>query len=211
MEPIKTKLLLLSALAGLQITANASLLNPRQYDSGGLTWLTLAETVNLTVSDFNNGVGGWNSKYRFATDVEIAALIDSFGIQPHGLQVDHTNSINGFVFQMGGYIPGSSYNGTWFFDGSQGARGQTATAYVDVALISGHTEHPDTAECPRYFDCTYADISYTHQVTQPLSTVGLFLVEDATQPSGEVPEPASLALFGAVGLAALARRRLKDR
>jgi hypothetical protein len=201
------KLAMLGMLAGLQMSAQASLLDPVEYQSGGLTWLTLAETVGMTVADFQSGVGGWNTKYRLASDSEIAALVASFGITPSSYTTKDIGQVGNFIGEVGGQYAGHS--GTWFQGGDQGARGQTASAYVDIGIISGDNNPFGTPNCEANFDCEYATISYTHAVTQPLSTIGLFLVEGAA-PAANVPEPASLALLGAAGLVALARRRKAD-
>jgi hypothetical protein len=204
----RTKIAALVMLAGLQINASASLLQPREYQGAGLTWLTLAETVGLSVSSFENGTGGWNTKYRLASNDEIQALLSSFGIAPSEPTTKPIGNTVNFIFEVGGYIPGTSYNGTWFFGGSQGATGQTATAYVDVGRLDGDLHGNLNANCPQYYDCSYANISFGFQdPSYSSSTRGLFLVERDAPISSPVPEPSSLALFGAAAMIAYARRR----
>jgi hypothetical protein len=204
----KTKFAVLGLLAGLQINASASLLQPQEYKAAGLTWLTLAETVGLSVAYFENGGGRWNTKYRLASNDEIQALLSSFGIAPSEPTTKPIGNTTNFIFDVGGTIPGTSYGGTWFASGSQGATGQTATAYVDVGRLSGDIHLDLNANCPIYFDCSYANIVFGPQdASSRSSTKGLFLVaRDASTPS-PIPEPSTLALFGTAAMIAYARRR----
>lgn len=204
----RTNIAALVLLAGLQINANASLLQPQEYEAAGLKWLTLAETVGLSPGDFERGFGGWNTKYRLATNDEIQTLLSSFGIAPSEPTTKPIGDIANFIFEVGGSIPGESYGGTWFMGGSQGATGQTATAYVDIGRLDGDLHGDLNPNCRQYYDCRYANISFDlrgYGYRSP--TIGLFLVErDAPTPS-PVPEPSTLALFGAAAMIAWVRRR----
>lgn len=208
MSLTKVKFLSLAVLVGLQMNASASLLEPQEFDNGGLTWLTLSETTGLSISDFNNGAGSWNTKYRLARGAEVESLVQSYGIRPTEVTTQPNGRSWGYIQDVGGW--NDHFFGTWWFDGSQGAIGRTLDAYVDVSLFSGDNPHPTSPSCPGYADCTYAKIDYSAQnLFAKSSTEGLFLVRRAEDAPADVPEPGTLALFGAAALAALYRRRNK--
>jgi hypothetical protein len=205
----RTKIAALGLLAGLQINASASLLQPREYEAAGLTWLTLAETVGLSVAYFENGAGGWNTKYRLASNDEIQALLSSFDIAPSEPTTKPIGNSRGFIFDIGGYNPDVAFGGgTWFRGGSQGSTGQTATAYVDVGRLDGDMHGDLNANCRQYYDCNYANISFGPQAPSfTSSTIGLFLVKRDIPTPSPIPEPSTLALFGAAAMIAYSRRR----
>lgn len=191
----------------LAFNAHASLMQPDEYKAGNLTWLKLAETVGLSMTDFNAGVGGWNTKYRMATSLEIGQLLTSFGVAEGdtGLMIGAPGA-GEFVQRIGGMAPGTIYAGTWANgNGSSGADGQGLGWYVSAYL---HDEAPfQIDQCPAYFSCSQISAIRTTAAPEARSMrTGLFLVKaDAPQ---SVPEPGTLALLGlAGGLLTYQRRR----
>lgn len=201
-----------AALATIQITANATLIEPLEYESGGLIWLQLSETAGLSLNDFATGAGGWNTKYRFALDGEIDSLLGSFGLRlgDTGYQQDGFGA-GEFVFSIGGSTDGAA--GTYFSDGNQGALGRGLGRYVFAELTNGDNNVPLGPNCDAYFSCSRFQ-AWTDP--QPLdargSAIGLFLVrqEFVDVPSVPVSEPSALGLLG-VGAILLYRRRVMNK
>lgn len=196
-----------AALTSLHVFAQASLIQPDEYEAGSLTWLKLSETVGLSMNDFRSGAGGWNSKYRLASSIEIGRLLQSFGVAEGntGLMVGAPGA-GEFIFTIGGTAPDGIYSGTWGFNGNQGADGVGQGWFVSAYL---HGEAPVQIEqCPPYFSCSRISAIRGTQPNYRSSIAGLFLVKDDT-PRG-VPEPGSLALLGlAGGLLGYQRRKVR--
>lgn len=193
------------ALASLHVSAHASLINPDEYKTSSQTWLKLSETVGLSMNDFNNGVGGWNTMYRLALSEEISLMLQGLGIAQgdSGWKTTVPGASN-FIYQLGGTAPGGYYAGTWGSDGNQGANGIGMGWSVMATLNNGEQGSPLSADCPAYTNC--ARIVATAGNVSPFSSTpitGLFVVR--------IPEPGTLALFGlAGGLLAFQRRRKKQ-
>lgn len=200
MRMSKIKMLLLAAAAGLHFNANAGLLDPHEYRNGTLTWLQLHETAGLSLSDFRAGAGGWNTRYRLATDAEIGTLLLTIGLRTQ----DYTPSnpaASTFIFSLGGAF------GTGTDMSRPFAAGRGLGWYAMAGWTDGENGQPLSADCQAYTTCA---ISYVQQGAQDLSSrgdgVGLFLV----QREADVPEPATLGLVGLAGALLLARRRKKQ-
>jgi len=209
MRVLLTKCLTAAALVTVHFTASASLVDPLEYESNGLTWLQLSETVGLSLNDFATGVGGWNTKYRFALDSEIDSLIASFGLSlgDSGYR-QYGFGVGDFVFSVGGMTEGGPA-GTYFNDGNQGAIGRGLGRFVMAELTNGDAPWPLGPDCDAYFSCS----RFVAQAgLQPLgergNDIGLFLIrQDDMEPPVDVPEPSSLAVLGAGALLAYQRRK----
>lgn len=184
--------------------------NVVQDTQTGLVWLQLSETKGLSINQILSGVGYYtvhqpmaadSTLYRFATNNEIATLIDHYGMYAS----DYTTGNFGagrFVFGIGG--SSGSYAGTYFNDGNQGARGMTPNAFVDALLTNGDNGGALSATCPAYTGCERVTIDYSSRASLlnfSSPTVGSFLVA--------IPEPETFALLG-VGLLAFAASRRKS-
>lgn len=204
------KCLITAALTTFHFTASASLIDPLEYESDGLTWLQLSETAGLSLNDFATGVGGWNTKYRFALNSEIDSLIGSFGLSlgDTGYQQDGFGA-GDFVFSVGG-MTADGPSGTYFEDGNQGAIGRGLGRFVWAELTNGDDPEPLGPDCDAYFSCSrFRAEAGLQPLTDRSSDTGLFLIrqEAVEPPPVGVPEPSSLALFGAGALLAYQRRK----
>lgn len=200
MRMSKIKMLLLAAAASLHFNANAGLLDPHEYQNGKLTWLQLHETTGLSLSDFSAGAGGWNTRYRLATDAEIGALLSAIGLSTQ----DYTPTYPGastFIFQLGGVF------GTGTDMSRPFAAGRGLGWYAMAQWTDGENGSALSGECQPYTVCA---ASYVVQGAQNLNgrddSTGLFLVQQET----DVPEPATLALMGLAGALLAAQRRRKQ-
>ncbi len=108
---------------------------------------------------------------------------------------------------MGG-ITGAIYTGTWFSNGNAGAIGRGLNAHVLAGFTSGDAGYASGPNCPAYFVCAYADVSYGAQsYTDRNSATGNFLVKlDAVQPPTDVPEPPTLAMLALAAALLIATR-----
>jgi hypothetical protein len=194
------------AAAMLHFSAQASLISPLEYNDGGHTWLKLSETVGISIDDFRSGAGGWRTKYRLATSDEIEGLLTSFGIAKgdSGYRTTGTGA-GAFVHTFGGYIPGSMYDGTWGFNGNQGAIGVGLGWFVSAELTE---EGPAGPYCPQYFSCQRTIAVRGASYFNPSST-GLFLVQ--SERPHQVPEPTGIALMGLAGGLLAYQRRKKNK
>ncbi|WP_312547577.1 PEP-CTERM sorting domain-containing protein [Massilia sp.] len=202
------KALTAAALATVHFAASASLIDPLEYSGAGGTWLQLSETAGLSLNDFATGAGGWNTKYRFALNSEIDALIGSFGLQlgDTGYQQDGMG-VGEFVFSVGGMTEFGP-SGTYFEDGNQGAFGRGLGRYVQAELTNGDSPWPLGPDCDAYFSCSRFFAIAEQDVNIRDSRTGLFLIrKEITAPPVDVPEPSSLALLGAGVLLAYHRRK----
>lgn len=207
MRYFKSKLAMFAVLAGLQAIAHASLLDPDEYVGAGHTWLKLGETDGLSINDILSGAGGWNTKYRFATVDEVQGLLASLGFAPHDYTRDASPSLL-FFSQLGGSDRETGMNGTWFADGNAGAIGRTLGARVSVDVTNGDAGYALSQDCPAYFVCNSAQVSYAAQDPFYADTsAGNLLVRLPDQ--GTVPEPSSLALFGLAALCMTSWRRAR--
>lgn len=209
MRRFLTKSLAAVALTSLSVTASATLLDPLEYKSGGVTWLQLSETAGLSWNDFAAGVGGWNKNYDYALNSQIDTLLSSFGLGIGDTgYVRHNDGISAFVFSMGG-ATSSGAAGTYFFDGNQGALGRGLGRYVSAELTNGDAGSALGPDCPAYNSCSrFYAVASPQTVRYGSPTVGLFLVrkEAYVPPPAKVPEPSSLALIG-IGAAFAFRRK----
>lgn len=197
MRMSKTRMLLLAAAAGFHFNASAGMLDPHEYRNGNLTWLQLHETAGLSLSDFSAGIGGWNTRYRLATNAEIGTLFSAIGLSTQ----DYTPSNPGastFIFSLGGAF------GTGGDMSRPFAAGRGLGWYAMAGWTDGENGQPLSADCQAYTTCA---ISYVEQGAQDINSrgdgVGLFLVQ---QEAG-VPEPATLGLMGLAGALLAAQRR----
>lgn len=201
MRMSKMKMLLLAAVAGLHFNANAGLIDPAELKAGNLTWLQLHETAGMSLNDFSAGVGGWNTKYRFATDAEIGGLLAGLGL-PAGYS-DYSASAPGaanFIFSLGGPFG----TGEDMANPIAAARGQGWYAYA--RLNDGEHGVSLSADCPAYTSCGMSlAVNAAQDADVRVDYAGLFLVRQAA----EVPEPSTLALMG-LSAALLAARRRKQ-
>lgn len=155
------------------------------------------------MSDFNNGVGGWNARYRLATSDEIERVLRSLGVvKGDSGWTTQSQAAAAFIYTLGGTAPNSFYAGTWGFDDNFGANGTGTGWSVTAYLNNGDSPMSLGANCPAYNNC--GRIIATQGAGSPLfggeAATGLFLVR--------IPEPGSIALFGlAGGLLAYQRRR----
>lgn len=202
------KALAVAALATVHFTASASLVNPLEYSGAGGTWLQLSETAGLSINDFATGAGGWNTQYRFALNSEIDALIGSFGLQlgDTGYQ-QRGYGVADFVFEVGG-MSESGAAGTYMHDGNFGAAGRGLGRYVYAELTNGDYSAPLGPNCDAYVNCSRFRAIAEQNVNSRDSVTGLFLIrKEAVVPPTDVPEPSSLALFGAGALLAYHRKK----
>jgi hypothetical protein len=197
-------LLVLAVLGGGQLSAQASLLHPLEYNDGTRTWLKLSETVGLSIIDIYSGAGGWNTRYRFATDAEVAGLVNSFGLVTTDYTTDPGPGPYSFVYGIGGTTDGL-YAGTWFSQGNGGAIGRGLNAYILAGFTNGDNGSALSPNCPAYTNCSYASVSYGAQsYTDKNGVTGNFLVKlDAPV---DVPEPPTLALLALAGALLIAKR-----
>lgn len=199
----KIKMLLLATVAGLHMNASAGLLDADEFKNGKLAWLQLHETAGLSLNDFAAGVGGWNTRYRFATDAEIGGLLSGFGL-PMGF-ADYsvqTESAVRFIFNLGGPFG----TGTDVANPIAAGRGQGWSAYA--RLSDGDHGEPLSADCPAYVSCASSLVLAEPQdATLSLEYTGLFLVRR----TANVPEPSTLALMGLSAALLAARRRKRQR
>jgi len=197
-----------TVLATVHFSASASLIDPLEYKSNGLTWLQLSETAGLSLNDFATGVGGWNTQYRFALNSEIDGLLGSFGLNYGDTGHQETgNRAGDFVFAIGG-VTQSGANGTYFNNGVQGALGRGLGRFAWAEISSGDLMEPLGPNCGAFTVCTRF---VANDNAQPLNTrsdeIGLFLVrQERIEPPVSVPEPSTLALLS-VGAAIVLRRR----
>jgi hypothetical protein len=203
------KIIASAALATFHFGASASLIDPLEYESNGLTWLKLSETTSLSLNDFATGVGGWNTQYRFALNSEIDALLASFRL--HLGDTGYQQQIAGasdFMDAVGGMTEGG-LAGTYEHGGTVGAKGRGLGRYVWVELTSGDEPEPLGPNCDAYFSCTRVVATAEQQLNIRESDTGLFLIRNdaVIPPPISVPEPSSLALIGAGALLAYHRRK----
>lgn len=198
-------------IAGFLITASAcnaasaSFINPMEYYDGQRTWLQFSETTNLSIEDVITGKDQWITKYRFATQSEIDYLLNRFGIVETDYTVRSAARIGDFVFQVGGQSAQGG-SGTYLIDGSQGVAVRGLNIFVHAGMTNGEYGTPINDQCPAYTNCSFARISYGPQsFTARDEMTGMFMVR-----STDVPEPASVALFGIAAAAAVAGRRKKS-
>ena len=197
------------AFATLHLTASASLIEPLEYESKGLTWLRLSETAGLSLNDFATGVGGWNSKYRFALNTEIDSLLSSFGL---GLvDTGYARSVPGvsdFVFKFGG-VTGYGTAGTYFDDGNQGALGRGLGRFAVAQLTNGDNGSALSEDCAPFTSCSrFFATAGLEPPNDRQSHIGLFLIgQDVVEPPVGVPEPSSIMLMAIAGLALVRRRK----
>jgi hypothetical protein len=201
-------LLVLAVLGGGQLSAQASLLNPLEYDDGTRTWLQLSETVGLSINDIYSGAGGWNTRYRFATDAEVVGLVNSFGLVTTDYAINPGGGPSAFVYGIGGTTQGG-YAGTWFSNGDAGAIGRGLNAHILAGFTSGDAGYALSPNCPAYFSCSYASVDYGAQsYTDRNGWTGNFLVKlDAPV---DVPEPSTLALLALSGALLLIAKRVRQ-
>jgi hypothetical protein len=192
------KLCVVATVAAIQVSAVAS---PVEFKDGhDLTWLTLAETEDLSINDILGGAGGWNKIYRFATAQEVDALLLHQGLYASDYAATTSSRTGDFVNDIGGTDKQTGMGGTYFSQGNAGAYGRTLDMAVYVNLTSGDSPFDLSPDCPAYFSCSNAVIDYQAQDRDYRSeSMGNFLVR--------IPEPGSLALFGLAGLLLAAKRR----
>jgi hypothetical protein len=203
------KALAAAALSSLHLAASATLINPLEYESNGLKWLQLSETAGLSLNDFAIGAGGWNTKYRYALNNEIDALMSSFGLQLGDTGYQQTAFGAGeFLFAVGGMSEFGAA-GTYFNDGTQGAMGRGLNRYIWVELTNGENWKPLGPDCEAYTNCSRFVAMAGQSLDERSRTTGLFLIrkDEVLPPPVNVPEPSSLALFGAGALLAYQRRK----
>jgi len=188
--------------AAMHLSASAA---PVEYKDGSyLTWLTLAETENLSINEIMSGVGGWNKTYRFATAQEVDTLLLHMGLYATDYAASTASRTGDFYYNMGGTDHQSGMPGTYFSNGNAGAWGQTLDMAVYVNLTNGDLGVDLSPDCPAYFNCSNADIIHQAQNLDARSeAMGNFLVR--------IPEPGSFALLGLAGVLLAARRRKTQR
>lgn len=189
----------IAALAGLSLHANASLIDPAELKVGDLHWLQLRETTGLSLNDFRNGIGGWDTRYRFATRAEVESLLAELGVAA-GLTdyaVSNPGATN-FIFSLGGPF------GTGSDIANPVAAGRGIEHYVYAQWTDGENGMPLSAVCPAYTSCGMSlAVDAVQDADERMAYAGLFLVRRAT----DLPEPSTLMLMGAAGAALAARRR----
>jgi hypothetical protein len=202
---MRSHLLSLIMFAGLgfgQTSAQASLLHPLEYHDGTLAWLELSETAGLSINDIDSGAGGWNTKYRFATDAEVAGLMNSLSLVTTDYTATPVPGISDFIYKLGG-MTADGMAGTWFSQGNEGANGRGLNAFIRAGFTNGDSGTALSPGCPAYFNCMYADVTYGPQSHDAaVDTTGIFLVRDLPEP----PTPALMAMAGALLIARRARR-----
>ena len=191
-----------AVFAAIQCSASAA---PVEFEDGSyLTWLTLAETENLSINDILGGVGGWNRTYRFATTAEIDAMLLHQGLYATDYAATTSSRTGDFVNNVGGTDQQTGMAGTYFSNGNAGAWGRTLDMAVYVNLTNGDSPFDLSPACPAYFSCSNAEMVYQAQDLDARSeSMGNFLVR--------IPEPGSFALLGLAGILLAARRRQQQR
>jgi hypothetical protein len=195
--------------AVVQLSAQASLLNPIEYDTGRLHWLALSETEGISIVQLAEGYGGWTNKYRFASPDEVTGLLASFGLTEPWLPLtENTAPFYRFITTVGGIDHQSGGPGTWNYGPAwgEGAAGHTLGMSVTVGTIG--TDH-SRSDCRDNIVCAYAYWDYgSVNIYTSDDMIGTFLVREDPRPA-HVPEPSTLMLLGGGVLAGLSRRKRK--